>query len=156
LTGLCPRPVTSNRTRPVTLGAYWTLTGRLCSASGQANSTSGRHVKSGSDPVLTVHHILFFPLSSARRCLLPNPSPSWCSPALLRAGYAPHPLAVPPPNLLRRRTTVAAPPPTILRAAAPPPLLFHPQPRRRRRSSIARAPLSSTARAPLPTPHRFL
>jgi hypothetical protein len=73
LTGICPRPITTNRTCPVMPGAYWTLTGRLCNASGQLISASGHPVKSRSEPCFnrsSVFFLVFFFSRAAAHQLL--------------------------------------------------------------------------------------
>jgi hypothetical protein len=64
LTGLCPCPVTSNRTHSVAQGAYWTLTGRLC-------SVSGHPVKSESESFSPFHRR--FPFFLLHHCVPPLP-----------------------------------------------------------------------------------
>jgi hypothetical protein len=107
LTGLCPHPVTSNQTRPVGEGAYWTLTGRLCSVSGQSRSASGHLLKSGSKLFFTIPSAIsfFLPPHRAPSLSCPNPQPSSRSSIAARAAAAPPPpLNHAPPVLLHCST----------------------------------------------------
>jgi hypothetical protein len=144
LTGLYPRPVNSNRTCPVALGAYWTLTGCLCSASGQAISTSGHPMKNGSEPFFLIVHHFFLRLLPHRApplSLLPCPNPS--QPARHR-----HP-PCPRNHVPRRYSSTARASPRLPTAAAPPPLFLY---RRCSRTAVAPPPNSCATSFPPSSP----
>jgi hypothetical protein len=73
MTGLCQRPIVHNRTRPVVLGAYWTVTGRCLHRVRSCDHCVRSSHEKRISPFLTVRSDLVFFFFSSLSSAAPNP-----------------------------------------------------------------------------------